>query len=304
MIQKTINQDFRHKIHFNVIKLCHSLDMPLHYNRKGPKSFTNYQRVGLIVLFLRSRKSLRKFIEELDESKWLSWLGLKKKPKKSTLHDWLQLFDLKLIRLLIQSLLSEEKPSIMAIDGTGIDSWKRSRHYEHRIGDSHMPYAKFEILIDTDTKLIHDFVLRTKPRHDVLGATTMCKRMKHQGIKFVMDKGFDSELLHKLIRSMGNILYAPVRNSPRKVPKGFYRKKCVNGDPDYGKRNSIESTIKVFKQTIIGELRSKKHYMKKREIAWGVLVYNIERINKITSLILLRFLPQSGHNLLLLLWRS
>ena len=76
----------------------------------------------------------------------------------------------------------------MAIDATGIDSWRRSRHYEKRSRKPNMPYAKLDIIIDTDTLLIHDFVLRTKPRHDTLGAASMIKRLKHKGVLILADK--------------------------------------------------------------------------------------------------------------------
>src|SRR3989338_8574005 len=134
MTQKTLSDEtFRHILHEQIIKLCHSFELPLHWNKIGPKKFTNYQRAGIIVLFLRSKKSLRDFIRELKESRWTSWLGLKSLPGKSTLHDWQTIFDLKTLRLFQEILLCKEKPSLMAIDATGIDSWQRSRHYERRM---------------------------------------------------------------------------------------------------------------------------------------------------------------------------
>ena len=87
-MQKQIYYQYENKLHKQIIKLCHSLELPLHYNKKGPKLFTNYQRVGLIILFLRSKKSLIEFIKELFESRWPIWLSLKEIPGKSTLHDW------------------------------------------------------------------------------------------------------------------------------------------------------------------------------------------------------------------------
>jgi len=256
----------------------------LHSNHKGPKIFTNYQRVGLIILFLRSRKSLRAFTKELCELKWTSWLGIKSLPGKSTLHDWLKMFDMQTIRQLLQYIVTDEKPSLMAIDATGIDSWQRSRHYQWRIGEPNMPYVKFDIIVDVHSKLIHDFTIRTKPRHDVLGAEGMFKRMKHKGVKILADKGYDSEPLHEIAHEMGNSMYAPVRKSTRKRPKGWFRRRCVEKDPEYSMRNIVENTFKVFKQVRVSALRSKKAVMKKREIAWHVIIYNLEKINKAAAL--------------------
>jgi len=237
---------------------------------------------------MRSRKSLRTFIREFYELKWTDWLGLKQIPKKSTLHDWLKLFDLELIRELLLESVKEEKPSLMAIDATGIDSWQRSRHYERRVFEDkqHMPYAKLDMTIDTKTMLIYDHVLRIKPRHDSIGANSILRRMKIKGVKILGDKGYDSENLHEVAFSKGNILYAPVRKSSRKLPKGKHRKRCFNGDDDYSRRNTIESAFHSLKFTRISCLRSKKHHMKKREIAWCILVYNLEVKNKRMSLVI------------------
>ena len=36
-----------------LIKLFHSSDLPLHFNKTGYKDFTNYQRISLIIIFRR-----------------------------------------------------------------------------------------------------------------------------------------------------------------------------------------------------------------------------------------------------------
>ncbi|MDP3728914.1 MAG: transposase [bacterium] len=295
MEQKTLSDEaFRHTLHEQIIKLYHSLGLPLYWNKVGPKKFTNYQRAGLIVLFLRSKKSLRDFTLELKESRWTSWLGLKSLPGKSTLHDWQKLFDLKMLRLFQEILLCKEKPSLMAIDATGIDSWQRSRHYEKRMFEGlepyerlkKMPYAKQDIIIDVDTGLIHDFVLRMKPRHDTLGAKSIFKRMKHKGVKILADRGYDSEPLHKIASQVGNVLYAKLRKMKKGKPGGFYRKKCMIKDPEYNRRPRVESVFNSIKHRRLVALRSKEPHMKKREIAWHILIYNLEIIQRIRTIIL------------------
>jgi len=190
-MQKTIKNQYEVELNEQIFKLCHKMELPLHYNHKGPKIYTNYQRIALIILYIRSKKSLIDFLQELCETKWISWLGLKEIPSKSVLNNWTKLFDLSFIRKLLSFQIENEEPSVMAIDATGIDSWRRSRHYEKRITqlghEEHMPYAKIDILIDTDTRLIHDWVLRIKPRHDMLGAKTIFQRMKRKNILILAD---------------------------------------------------------------------------------------------------------------------
>jgi hypothetical protein len=121
MIQQIIQYNYDNKLEEQLINIFHSSNLPLHFNKTGNKEFTNYQRVSIIILFQRSKKSIRAFIDEnLSESKWISYLGLKKIPKKSTLHDWIKLFDMKIIRKICKVLLPN-KIKLTSIDGTGFD---------------------------------------------------------------------------------------------------------------------------------------------------------------------------------------
>lgn len=291
-IQKELYYQYENKLHKQIIKLCHSLELPLHYNHKGPKVFTNYQRIGLIVLFLRSRKSLVEFVKELYESRWPVWFGLKEIPGKSTLHDWLKLFDLSFIRKLLECFLTQEKPLVMAIDATGIDSWQRSRHYEKRIKqcgfrEEYMPYAKADIIVDTESKLVHDFTLRIKPRHDVLGAKTMFKRLKSKEVLVLGDKGYDAEELYHLLFDKGNAFYAPARKSCRNRPRGRFRKKAFDNPPNNkGMRSIAESVIRSLKVRI-PSLRCRLHFMKKREFAWHIIAYNLKLLLQLISELLM-----------------
>ena len=230
-MQKEIYYQYESKLQKQVIKLCHSMELRLHFNKKGPKIFTNYQRIMIILLYLRNKKSLVNFVKELHETRWPIWLGLKEIPKKSTINDWMRLFDLKFIRRFLDFLLMDEKPEVMAIDATGIDSWKRSRHYEKRIKqcgfrEKYMPYVKADVLVDTKTKIIHDFTIRVKPRHDSLGAKSIFKRLKLKNVLILGDKGYDSEELYYILHETGNKFYAPIRKSPRNRPNGRFRKKA------------------------------------------------------------------------------
>ena len=287
MTQKELTNQYEVELHHQILKVCHKIELNLHDNFKGPKIYTNYQRVALIVLFTRSRKALRDFCKELSESKWPRWLGLKELPTKSTLHRWLLQFDLNWLRQLLSFLVYDQQPKIMAVDATGIDSVQRSRHYEKRIKQCgvhnfHTPYAKADILVDTKTKLVFDFVLRTKPRHDVLGAETIFKRLKHVPDVILGDKGYDSENLHEILFQKKVLFHAPVRDFKVKKPRGKHRRKCVLKNPCYNQRNIVESTIRSLKIRL-KSLRSKLHFMKKRELGWHIITYNLEKLTQQTK---------------------
>ena len=293
MYQQIIQSNYNNKLEEQLINLFHSSNLPLHFNKTGNKEFTNYQRISIIILFRRSGKSLRQFIDEnLSESKWISWLGLKKIPKKSTLHDWLTIFNMKIIRKICKVLLPK-KVKLTAIDSTGIDSWRRSKHYEKRcneIGDlPHMNYAKTSLFVDVGTKIVLDWDLVMSHEHDVKIAERIFKRNKIKNIYGLGDKGFDSEKLHEIARVNGINFFAPVRKMDKRGfkdqrPKGFYRRQCKENPPEFkGMRSIVENVNYVLKETQIASLRSKKHFMRERELGWHLIFYNIKKIMKLTN---------------------
>ena len=284
MVQKEFSNQYEVELHQQILKVCHKLELNLHDNHKGPKIYANYQRVALIVLFTRSRKALRDFCSELVESKWPSWLGLKDLPTKSTLHRWISKFDLMFVRKILRRLVKKKQPRIMAVDATGFDSFHRSRHYEKRLKQCgfrkpYEPYAKADILVDTETKFVYDFVLRTKPRHDVLGAETIFKRLEFLPDVILGDKGYDSENLHEILFQKNILFHAPVRDFKVKKPKGKHRRRCLEPHPDKGMRSIVESVIRSLKVRL-RNLRSKHHWMKKRELGWHIITYNLEKLSK------------------------
>jgi hypothetical protein len=275
-MQTIVSNTFEHRLYAQLLKLFHSQEQRRHANIIGPKLWCNFQRFATLVLFRRSCKPLRRFVQELHESRWPQWLKFRDVPTKSTIHRWLAQSDMRAIQREHIKLLRMQNAT-MAIDATGIDSWQRSRHYERRIGESYMPYAKLDILIDIDSKLILDHVLRLKPRHDTVAAVQLFKRSKTSG-QCLADKGYDSEPLHELARKNNIELLAPVRASSRKRPKGRFRKKCAKGIPNYSQRNAVESVFHSFKSVHMPSLRSKLWWMKKKEVALAIIVYNLEKI--------------------------
>jgi hypothetical protein len=293
MLQQIIQSNYNNNLEKEINKLFHRLGLPMHFNKTGNKEFTNYQRVSVIILFYQSKKSLRQFIEEnLSSSRWISWLGLKKIPTKSTLHRWIEIFSLKILRKICKFFIPE-KVELTAIDSTGIDAWQRSRHYEKRCVEleekklSPMIYAKASLFVDVKNKIIIDWDLVMGHEHDVGIAERIFKRNSLNGIRCLGDRGYDSEPLHEIARENGIEFFAPTRKMSKKAlrnkrPKGFYRRRCKENSPiDKGMRSIVESVNFVLKRTQINSLRSKKHFMMQNELGWHIIVYNLRRKIKI-----------------------
>ena len=276
-MQKTIYNQYESKVQRQVLKFFHSVNGKMHCNHFGPKIYTEYQKLMIVVLYRRSNLSFIRFKNSLFESRWPKWLQLKEIPSKSSVHSWFQSLSNDLLKKLNQFIIHKVEPELLAIDATGIDSWQRSRHYEKRIGEAPMPYAKLDLVVDTNTKLVFDHVLRMKPRHDVIGAAQMLKRVRLSNCKLLGDKGYDSEQLHVLARSKGIDFFAPLRTRERKRITGFHRRRCVDGDPDYHQRSIAESVIHSLKAVHVQSLKSRLHWMKKKEMRVAIIVYNLEQ---------------------------
>jgi len=284
MIQNQLTQ-INNKTQKQLIKLFHDSGLPNHFNHYGNKEFTNYQRVSLIVLFRKSKKSIRIFIEELNESKWSSWLDLKKIPGKSTFHDWLMFFGTTLIREFVRLVTDTSDLKIAAIDGTGIQSNFRSPYYEKRRKDFKLkttrPYNKLDIIVDTNGKKhIIDYSFLLKNRNDSFVGKRLMKKFKFKRVKIVADKGYPDYEFMEMAKERQNNFISPPKDYKGKCRHNNMkrRRKEENYKANkqvYNRRPIVESVISSIKRVQDPKLRSRLPYMKKREMGWHVLLYNI-----------------------------
>ena len=287
MIQKVIQSNYNNKLEKQLIKLFHSADLPLHFNYKGNKQFTNYQRISLIIIFRRENKSIRDFIEWLEESKWAHWLGLKKIPKKSTFHDWINIFDLELIRELIDISVDKEDFKVAAIDGSGIETTFKSSYYKKRLAEFgekiKNSYHKLDIIVDVyGKKQIIDYSFLLKNRNDCFVGEKLLKKTKLRKKKILADKGYPKYALIEMMREKQNNFISPPKNYGGKCRHNNLRRerKIRNFESNkaiYRRRVIVESVISSLKRKQNLKLRSRAGYMKKREMGWHILFYNIRR---------------------------
>jgi len=272
------------KLEKQLINLFHSSRLPLHFNKTGYKDFTNYQRISLIIIFRRENKPIRDFLEDLTESKWVSWLGLKRIPKKSTFHDWLNLFDMKLIRKLIDFSVDKKDLKVTAIDGSGVDTNFKSSYYKKRLKDfgkkTKNNYHKLDILVDVYEKkqiIMHSFLL--KNRHDSFVAKKMLKKIKFKRCKILADKGYPNyDFIETAKRNQNNFISPPKNYGEKCRHNNFKRERKIRNYESnkkiYRRRPIVESVFSSLKRKQKLKLQSRLCYMKKRDgLAHFVLQY-------------------------------
>ena len=290
MIRKLVQKQLiPHKNSFRqeLNQIILSLNLPKYSNWKGKKKFTTTQKLSCVILYIRSGKSLRDFCEEFKESQWISWLELKHEIKKSTLNDWLNKFSLVFIKKLLDETNSGEKPEVLGIDGTGIDTQFKSRYYEKRLKEfGRKPksnYHKLDIVADMNgKKKIFDFSFLMKQRHDLPVARRLLKRLKFKNVVIVADKGYFDFNLFTQTQFNNNYLLFPPKNFGgkcihnnilhRKIKINYHKYKDI-----YHKRSNVEGVFSVLKRTSLKRIFSKNYSSKKREMAFKIVLYNMKK---------------------------
>ncbi|GAF71487.1 unnamed protein product [marine sediment metagenome] len=275
------------KLEKQLLNLFHSSNLPLHFNKTGNKEFTNYQRISLIIIFRRENKSIRDFLEDLKESKWICWLGLKKIPKKSTFHDWLILFNMKLIRGLIDLSVDKNNLKVTAIDGSGVETNFKSSYYKKRLKDFgekiKNSYHKIDILVDVyGKKQIIDYSFLLKNRHDSFVAKKILKKIKFKRCKILADRGYPNYDFIETAKRKQNNFVSPQKNYGERCRHDNFRRErkirnYESNKPIYRRRVIVESVFSSLKRKQKLKLKSRLCYMKKREMGWHILFYNIRR---------------------------
>ena len=287
MIQQIVLPKYNNDLEEQLVNLFHESDLPLHFNKTGYKDFTNYQRISLTIIFRRENKSIRDFLKDLSESKWVSWLGLKRIPKKSTFHDWLNLFDTELIRKLIDLSVDKSGLKVTAIDGSGVQTNFQSPYYQKRLKELgkeiKSSYHKLDIIVDTyGKKQILDYSFLLKNRHDSFVAKKLLKKIKFKRCKILADKGYPNYDFVDLSKTKQNNFISPPKNYGEKCRQNNFkrRRKIINFESNkkiYRRRVIVECVFSSLKRKQNLKLRSKLSYMKKREMGWHILFYNIRR---------------------------
>jgi len=121
-----------------------------------------------------------------------------------------------------------------------------------------------------------------KNRHDSFVAKKILKKIKFSKCKILADKGYPNYDFIDLSKTKQNNFISPPKDYGEKCKHNNLkrRKKIANFESNkviYLRKVIVECVFSSLKRKQQLRLRSKLGYMKKREMGWHILFYNIRR---------------------------
>jgi hypothetical protein len=136
---------------------------------------------------------------------------------------------------------------------------------------------------DTDQQIITGLKISQHPVHDIPQAEKLLKQAHRtrQSDLYGMDKGYDSEDIHELIRDvLGSCSLIPIRIRKRKQISGYYRRQNAQSfdEKTYHQRNKVETVFSVMKRKFGESLKARKYHLQIKEIKIKAIHYNLSRM--------------------------
>src|SRR5208337_3481599 len=256
--------------------------------RFSKKIYTQHQLLVLILFKDFRDQHYREFIEDVgDMDRVREILDLSEVPHFTTLQIFLCRIKSLYLRLTFRKTVdlfysSDENISITAIDSSGFTSGYCSHYFSERTGKLRKHFLKTSISVDTDQQVITGFVASNSRVHDTRHAEKLlrqCHKIRKSDC-YVMDKGYDSEAIHRLIREdLHANSVIPVRSWNNDIVGGTYRQEMALqfNNTIYPRRQLVENKFSVLKRKFSGDLKARRFLIQMKEIANKMIVGNIHR---------------------------
>jgi transposase len=245
---------------------------------------------------LKKKLTLRGLVEDLSSSKVVKYLHLPRIPNFSTLSHFITALPSRIISAIdaaVQKILPSYEKVI--VDSTGFECTHPSHYYCRRI-NTPFPVDGFitlHALIDQERGFIRTHKTRAKKVHDSKMLKPLVKKLRKKPSQLYADRGYDSE-------ENARFLIEEIKCTPLILQKNMLKplEKCKGENRrelretfDYGeylKRNKIEAIFSALKRKYGSCLSTRKVKTQEKELTLKIIIYNIEKMMKITITIILR----------------
>lgn len=269
----------------SVVKSTHLKPYSCKFSKK---TYTQHQLLILILFKDYRNQHYREFIEDVgDMENVQETLDLSVVPHFTTLQKFLYRIKSLYLRVTFKKTVDlfytiDEVIPITAIDSSGFTSGYCSHYFSERTGKIRKHFLKTSISVDTDEGVITGYLVSNGRVHDTRHAKKLllqCQKIRKSDC-YVMDKGYDSEDIHRLIR---DDLHAnsviPIRSWNAEIISGKYRQEMARkfNTIIYPRRQIVENKFSVLKRKFSGDLKARIFLIQMKEIAGKMIVCNIHR---------------------------
>jgi hypothetical protein len=254
------------------------------------RDYTQHQLLTILLFKEYRKEDYRTIICDLEEMDRIrESLGLMSIPHFTTLQKFLcrikPIYLDMLFKCTLRQFYSDDGSiPITAIDSSGFTSGYSSHYYSFRTGKLRKHFLKTSIAVDTEQQIITGFMISNNRVHESRHALVLLKKCHslRKSECYVMDRGYDSEKMHKLIReSLNADSVIPTRAWKNTANIwGKYRKEMTDNFDflRYRKRVLVETKFSVLKRRFGADLKSRSFQIQKKEISCKIILANLDRI--------------------------
>ena len=281
-----MNKKYRRMIRL-MLSILKKMNVPLFLHPKSKHTFSVHQHIVLLVLRQYESKSYESFVEWLEvTTEIILQLHLKSIPHFTTLQKAAVRICDEILHVAIGRFIQIASPGkiFAGADATGFETRHAAPYYTYRCNLRHA-YTKMSAGSDMKSQLICAVVVQHHPvSHDIKDFPQLFAQMVAITPMWIMvlDKGYDAESAHQMIRDENVISMIPVRNRDSLISrtKGRYRKMMRKefNETLYHERNKTETIFSVVKRRFGSEIKSYNDTMKTKELLYRVLAYNCHRM--------------------------
>jgi hypothetical protein len=288
--QETIKRLASRNIRFvqTAISIVKSTHLNPYSCKFSKKIYTQHQLLVLLLFKDFRNQHYREFIEDIGDMDGVQEiLDLSVVPHFTTLQKFFSRIKSLYLRLTFRKTVnlfysSDENIPITAIDSSGFTSGYCSHYFSERTGKTRKHFLKTSISVDTDQQVITGFVASNSRVHDTRHAERLhrqCHKIRKSDC-YVMDKGYDSEAIHRLIREdLHANSVIPIRSWNNDIIGGTYRREMAQqfNHTIYPRRQLVENKFSVLKRKFDGDLKARRFLIQTKEIANKMIVCNLHR---------------------------